>query len=98
MKINKMKTINEILQKLRSIELCLTAHPDNEPDSEFADRISDLQELQSEIPNYADQQSVEFAEWMNTCPYYPANDGWYAESGDSISTAELLTKFKEEAK
>lgn len=33
------------LQKLNSIRLCLSAHPDNEPNSEFADRISDLDEL-----------------------------------------------------
>lgn len=31
-----------IISKLRSVILCLTAHPDNEPDSEFADRIEDL--------------------------------------------------------
>ena len=35
----------QILQKLRSLRLCLIAHPDNEPDSEFADRIEDLNEL-----------------------------------------------------
>ena len=35
----------KILRKLRSIQLCLMAHPDNEPDSEFADRIEDLDEL-----------------------------------------------------
>lgn len=33
------------LQKLKSVLLCLQAHPDNEPDSEFADRISDLEEI-----------------------------------------------------
>lgn len=33
------------LQKLKSIRLCLSAHPDNEVGSEFADRISDLDEL-----------------------------------------------------
>lgn len=33
------------LEKLNSLLLCLSAHPDNEPDSEFADRISDLEEL-----------------------------------------------------
>lgn len=33
------------LQKLKSIRLCLPAHPDNESGSEFADRISDLDEL-----------------------------------------------------
>ena len=35
----------QILQKLRSLRLCLIAHPDNEEDSEFADRIEDLNEL-----------------------------------------------------
>ncbi|MFD1770837.1 hypothetical protein [Sphingobacterium suaedae] len=33
------------IQKLKSVLLCLQAHPDNEPDSEFADRISDLEEI-----------------------------------------------------
>jgi len=41
--------MEQILSKLRSVELCLSAHPDNEEHSEFADRISDLQELQKEV-------------------------------------------------
>ena len=41
--------MENILSKLRSVELCLSAHPDNEEHSEFADRISDLQELQKEV-------------------------------------------------
>ena len=35
----------QILRKLRSIRSCIMAHPDNELDSEFADRIEDLDEL-----------------------------------------------------
>lgn len=35
----------QIMQKLRSIRLCMMAHPDNEEHSEFADRIEDLNEL-----------------------------------------------------
>ena len=35
----------KILRKLRSIRLCMMVHPDNEEDSEFADRIEDLNEL-----------------------------------------------------
>lgn len=35
----------QIMQKLRSVRLCLMVHPDNESDSEFADRIEDLDEL-----------------------------------------------------
>jgi hypothetical protein len=38
-------TKEEKLQKLNSLLFCLSAHPENEPDSEFADRISDLEEL-----------------------------------------------------
>lgn len=33
------------LQKLKSIQLCLSAHPDNEAGSEFEDRIDDLDEM-----------------------------------------------------
>lgn len=39
-----MEKAKKIL-KLNSVLLCLLAHPDNEPDSEFLDRISDLQEI-----------------------------------------------------
>lgn len=51
-----MKTI---LGKLNSIRLCLSAHPDNEPDSEFADRISDLQELPVEIEIELEKKRIE---------------------------------------
>ena len=36
----------EIIRKLKSVELCLTAHPDFETGSEFEDRVLDLQEIQ----------------------------------------------------
>ncbi|MBW7838598.1 MAG: hypothetical protein H3C36_02935 [Chitinophagaceae bacterium] len=51
--------MNELLSKLRSIQLCLMAHPDNEPDSEFADRISDLEDLPKEIENALEKQRIE---------------------------------------
>lgn len=35
----------EIIRKLNSIELCLMSHPENELNSEFADRISDLKDI-----------------------------------------------------
>ena len=46
-----MKTLTDeqfalIETSINSTVLCLMAHPDNEPDSEFADRIDDLQECQ----------------------------------------------------
>jgi len=34
--------IKEILDTIKSVKLCLMAHPDNEEGSEFADRIDDL--------------------------------------------------------
>ena len=37
------------IQKLQSVLLCLQAHPDNEKDSEFADRIDDLEKIIAEI-------------------------------------------------
>ena len=41
---------------LRSVELLLSAHPDNQEDSEFADRISDVQKL-SELINVEMEKS-----------------------------------------
>jgi len=32
----------EMIKRINSVTLCLMAHPHNEPDSEFADRIDDL--------------------------------------------------------
>lgn len=40
-----MKT-KEMLQKIKSLKLCLMAHPDYEYGSEFEDRVSDLQEIE----------------------------------------------------
>ena len=45
----KQKTIEEVLKKIKSIKLCLMAHPNNEVDSEFADIISDLEEIEIEL-------------------------------------------------
>ena len=45
--------MNNILNKIKSVKLCLIAHPDNEIDSEFADRISDLEEIEKELSQYA---------------------------------------------
>ena len=39
------------LRKIRSLRLCLMAHPDNEYDSEFADRIDDLNGLIEKLKN-----------------------------------------------
>ena len=39
----------EILQKLRSVKLTLMAHPDNEPNSEFEDQISTIEEIEQAL-------------------------------------------------
>jgi len=54
-----MKTMGNIKQKLRSIELCMSAHPENEEYSEFADRISDLQELPKDIEFEIEKNRIE---------------------------------------
>lgn len=41
--------MKDILSKLKSVELCLLAHPHNEPNSEFADRITDLIEISEQL-------------------------------------------------
>lgn len=42
-------TTEEILEKINSVKLLLSVHPDNEEDSEFSDRISDLEEIEKEL-------------------------------------------------
>lgn len=46
--------------KLRSILRCLEVHPDNEPHSEFADRISDLKEIINEISQEIEKKKMIF--------------------------------------
>lgn len=40
-----VETTKEILRKINSVYLCMSAHPDNQPGSEFEDRISNLKEI-----------------------------------------------------
>lgn len=42
----------QLLKKIESIKLCLLAHPDNKENSEFSDRISDLEELEKEVSSF----------------------------------------------
>lgn len=51
--------MKDIFTKLKSIELCLSAHPDNEEHSEFADRIEDLQELPNNIAYEIEKNRIE---------------------------------------
>jgi len=55
-------TLEEVLKKIKSIKLCLMAHPNNEVDSEFADRISDLEEIQIELSKDKWQQGRSYSQ------------------------------------
>ena len=39
--------MKHFLDKIKSVKLCLMAHPDNTEGSEFADRISDLASIEA---------------------------------------------------
>lgn len=39
----------EILKRIKSVKLCMMSHPDNEPNSEFSDRINDLTQIQEAL-------------------------------------------------
>lgn len=54
----KKETLEEVLKKIKSVKLCLMAHPNNEVDSEFADRITDLEEIQNELSKAKWQQET----------------------------------------
>lgn len=60
----------ETLQKLRSLELYLAAHPDCEINSECADRLSDVQELLKEFtdnPHKTQKLEADKAELLEMC-------------------------------
>ena len=46
--------MKHFLDKIKSVKLCLMAHPDNTEGSEFADRISDLASIEDEINQHLD--------------------------------------------
>lgn len=45
MKLNSDQ-LQDVKRKLRSLSLFLSAHPENEEDSEMADRLDDVKELE----------------------------------------------------
>lgn len=49
--INILNKTSNTLSKLKSLRLCLSVHPDNEPHSEFEDRLEDLNELIKQYEN-----------------------------------------------
>jgi hypothetical protein len=61
----KQTAIEKVLIKINSVKLCLMAHPNNEVNSEFADRILDLQEIEIELLKYQQERSYSKEEIMN---------------------------------
>jgi hypothetical protein len=49
----------DFLKKIKSIKLCLMAHPDNQINSEFADRISDLEDIEFELEKEQKMNAVD---------------------------------------
>ena len=56
--------MQEILNKIKSVKLCLMAHPDNQEDSEFEDRISDLIDIEHELQkrSYSEEDMIAIVE------------------------------------
>ncbi|MBK7883497.1 MAG: hypothetical protein IPJ81_06660 [Chitinophagaceae bacterium] len=52
--------IKEILDTIKSVKLCLMAHPDNEEGSEFADRIDDLTDIEVKLDRLESYELQEF--------------------------------------
>ena len=84
--------MNTIKQKLRSIELCLSAHPDNEENSEFADRISDIEDIQKEVQNLIEWKESAM-EIFNKIDLQAIGNELNLPLGSSISE-NLLNKIK----
>lgn len=84
--------MNTIKQKLHSIELCLSAHPDNEENSEFADRISDVEEIQKEVQNLIEWKESAM-EIFNKIDLQAIGNELNLPLGSSISE-NLLNKIK----
>lgn len=55
--------MQEILNKIKSVKLCLMAHPDNQEDSEFEDRILDLIDIEHELQksSYSEEEVKKIA-------------------------------------
>jgi hypothetical protein len=44
--------MQDLIDKVISVKQCLMAHPDNELNSEFEDRISDLQDVEDNLKSF----------------------------------------------
>jgi hypothetical protein len=69
----------ELLNKIKSVKLCLIAHPDNEKDSEFEDRISDLEHIEKALSKYD-----EMLEMLNKVKFYAEVHGMQSDLYNEI--------------
>lgn len=72
------------LNKIKSVKLCLISHPDNEQDSEFADRISNLEEIEANFSEMFEMLKM----------LYDENALEYQFDRDAVK--QLLTKITEQ--
>jgi len=81
----------ELVQKIKSIKLCLMAHPDNELHSEFADRISDLEEIETELSKYKWIKIVTKKDLPTKRMYC-----WFYDKTQGLVCGEFLNNGKDE--
>ncbi len=74
--------MENILSKIKSVKLCMMAHPDNEQDSEFEDRISDLEEIENMLSKNG---------WINVMDEHPTlNEENHSENVLAICKGQLM--------
>lgn len=97
----------ETIKKLKSLKLYLSAHPDNEENSECADRLSDIQELlENETQLQKDKEeilkslsdSLKVIEWYmdNSNPESDNQTGFFnIGTNQRVEIESLIQKHKQ---
>jgi len=95
--------MKDFLKKIKSVKLCLMAHPDNQVNSEFADRISDLEEIENKLANYWTKSEshhqlgqLEKYKWFRLLDASTGVD-WFARKGNSgfFPNQQYITHYHE---
>jgi len=80
------------LNKIKSVKLCLIAHPDNEIDSEFADRISDLEEIETNFSEMFEMLKMVKYE-LTSCIEKLSKHGYEVDFQTPFEIEQLITKI-----
>ena len=83
--------MSTLLEKIKSVKLCLMAHPDNEVDSEFADRISDLEEIEKELSK---DKWIKLNSEDDLPKTYKTIDLWFLTKTGQITINNWNSKFQ----